>query len=63
MAQFITVKDAAERMGKSQMFIRAALRAGLLPIGVAVKTSSRYTYYISPKLLDDFVGRREEAAR
>lgn len=54
--QKITVAQAAEVLGKSQMYIRLCLRNGTLPIGSAVKGSSVWTYHISPKLLRDYIG-------
>lgn len=56
--QIISVKEAAEIMGKSQQFIRVGLQRGLLPFGTAVKMSSKWTYYISPKLFNEYVGDR-----
>ena len=55
----ISVKQAAELMGKSEQFIRIGLQRGLLPFGVATKMpkSTHYTYYISPKQFYNFVGR------
>ena len=53
----ISVKEAAKLMGKSEMFVRIGLQRDILPIGNAVKLSSKYTYYISPKLLGDYIGK------
>lgn len=55
----ITIKKAAEIMNTSQQFIRVGLQRGTLPIGIAEKmpNSTKYTYYISPKLLEDFIGK------
>lgn len=47
MTDRITVKEAAESLGVSQQFIRIGLQKGRLPIGTAVKMSSRWTYFIS----------------
>lgn len=52
----ISVKEAAEILGKSEQFVRIGLQRGLLPIGTAVKMSSIWTYHISPKLLEDYTG-------
>lgn len=52
----ITVKDASEIMGVSQQFIRIGLQQGILPFGVAVRNSSQYTYYISPKKFYEYTG-------
>jgi hypothetical protein len=58
----LSVKEAAERLGKSQPFVRIGLQRGLLPIGTAVKMSSKWTYHISPKKLDEYVGEGERCA-
>ncbi len=42
----MTVKEAAERMGVSELFIRFGIRNGTLPIGCAIKMSSKWTFYI-----------------
>ena len=54
----VSIRETAQLMGKSEMFVRIGLRRGVLPIGTAIKLpdSSRYTYYISPKLLEEFLG-------
>lgn len=55
--QTISVKEAAEIMGKCQQFVRLGLQRGILPIGSAIKMSSKWTYYISPKLFYEYVGK------
>lgn len=55
----ISVKEAAELMGKSQQFVRIGLQRGLLPFGTAVKMSTKWTYYISPKKFIEYVGTKE----
>ena len=54
----VTIKRASEVMGKSQQYIRIGLQRGLLPIGNAEKmpNSSKFSYYVSPKLLSDYTG-------
>lgn len=52
----ITIKEASKIMNKSEQFIRIGLQRGILPIGNAVKMSEKWTYYISPKLLQDYTG-------
>lgn len=60
MAQKVTVLEAARRMGKAPQFVRLCMQRGLLPIGTATKTGSKnWNYYISPKLLDDYIGKDE----
>ena len=58
----MTVKDAAKRLGVSPQFVRIGMQRGRLPIGAAVKMSSRWSYYISPELLDRYA-KKEEANR
>ena len=52
----VSVKQAAETMGKCQQFVRVGLQRGILPFGTAVKVSKRWNYYISPKLFFEYVG-------
>lgn len=55
----VPVNVAAKIMNKSPQFVRIGLQRGILPIGIAFKTSARneqYDYYISPRLLADFTG-------
>lgn len=58
----ISIKQAAQILNKCQQFVRIGLQRGTLPIGVAEKmpNSNRYTYYISPKMLEDFTGEKVE---
>ena len=54
----VSIKTVAKLMGKSQQFIRISLQRKSLPIGNAEKmpNSSRYNYYISPKLFSEYTG-------
>lgn len=54
----IPVTEAARRMGKSEQYIRVGLQQQRLPFGTAVMMSSKYSYHISPKLLDAYIGRQ-----
>lgn len=58
----ITTAEAAKRMGVSAEFVRVGLQTGRLPIGTAFKKpgSSIYRYYISEKLLEEFIGKEEK---
>lgn len=56
--QKISIKKAAEVMGKSQQFIRIGLQNGKLPFGTAIKMSSIWTYYISPEKFCEYTGYR-----
>ena len=51
----VTVKQAAKLLGVSEQFIRIGLQQGVLPIGVAVKMSERWTYHISLKRLNEYI--------
>ncbi|MBP3888572.1 MAG: hypothetical protein J6F30_13175 [Cellulosilyticum sp.] len=59
--QQITINEAAKIMGKAPHFIRLCLRDGTLPFGIAKLTpgSSRWNYYISPKLFYEYVGNQK----
>lgn len=52
----ISVEEAARRLGKSQQFIRVGLQNQRLPFGTAVFIK-RWSYHISPKLLDEYIGK------
>lgn len=54
----ITVQTAAKLMGKSTLFVREGMRRGVLPIGEAMQMpgSQKWSFYISPKLLADYIG-------
>ena len=58
MQQRITVSQAADLLNVSQQFIRVGLQNGTLPIGSAVKMSSRWTYHISEHLLEQYTGNK-----
>ncbi len=52
----IKVTEAAAVLHVSDQFVRIGLQRGILPIGTAVRMSSKWTYQISPKLLEDYSG-------
>ncbi len=52
----VPVFIAAEMLGKSEQFIRIGLQQGILPFGKAVQLSSKYSYHISQKLLEEYMG-------
>lgn len=56
----ITVPEVAKILRKSEQFVRIGLQRNILPFGVAIKTSSKYSYHISPKLLKEYIGEIEE---
>lgn len=55
--QSVSITDTARILGKSPQFVRIGLQRQLLPFGVAVQMSSKWTYHISPKLLQEYVGK------
>ncbi|MBW8383994.1 MAG: hypothetical protein K0M69_15925 [Youngiibacter sp.] len=59
----MTVRQAALKLGKSEQFVRIGLQRGLLPFGAAVKTSTKWSYYISDKRLNDFIGGNDDSTR
>lgn len=52
----ISIADAARRLEKSEQFIRVSLQMGTAPFGFASKNKSRWSYHISPKKLDEYIG-------
>ena len=54
----ITVKRAAQLMGKSELFVRECIRTGALDIGTATKLpgSEKWNFSISPQGLADYLG-------
>lgn len=58
--QSISIRDAARILNKSEQYIRIGLQTKRLPFGVAVKMSSQWSYYISPKLFYEFTGYKNE---
>lgn len=55
----IPVKVVAEILGVSEQFVRIGLQQKTLPIGSAVKLSSKWTYHISYKLLKEYIGEEK----
>lgn len=52
----VPIRVAAKKLGKSEQFIRVGLQNGIFNFGFAVKTSSKYSYHISPKKFEEYVG-------
>lgn len=57
----LSVREAAERMNKSQQFIRIGLQRNAFPFGCAVKMSSKWTYHISRKKFEEYMGGEKNA--
>ena len=47
----IKVTEAAALLHVSDQFVRIGMQRGILPIGTALKMSTKWTYQISEKLL------------
>lgn len=56
----ILTAEVAKMLGTSPRFVRRAMQLGKLPIGIAIKTSSKWTYHISAKLLEEYTGEDVE---
>lgn len=54
----VKISDAAAILGVSENFVRLGIQRGELPIGSAVKMSSKWTYHISPYLLEQYTGKK-----
>lgn len=55
----IKPKDVAAILGVSIQTVRVGLQKGYFPFGWAIQTSPRrYTYAISPKLFEEYLGGR-----
>lgn len=52
----LTVARTAKLMKKSEQFVRIGLQRGILPFGYAVKTSTKWNYYISPSKFSETTG-------
>ena len=58
MNQNIPIKDVAKIIDASDQFVRVGLQRGKLPFGTAVQiTNNNYTYHISRKLLEEYIGK------
>jgi hypothetical protein len=58
----ITVRMAAKLMGKSELFVREAMKREFFDIGVAMQMpgSTKWSFHISPKKLADYLGMTVE---
>lgn len=52
----MTVKTAASLLGMPEQLLRIGLQQGRFDFGVALKTSSRYSYYINATKLYEYIG-------
>jgi len=51
----VTPQEAAKRLGVSPQFIRLGLQQGILPIGSAVKMSTKWCYCIPEQALQHYI--------
>lgn len=59
MKDKIKPEDVAKALGISVQAVRVGLQRGQFPFGWAIKTSDvRYTYAISPKLFEQYLGEK-----
>lgn len=55
-------EDVAKILGVSVQTVRVGLQKGYFPFGWAIQTSPRrYTYAISPKLFEEYLGQRRDS--
>ena len=52
----ISIAQCAKLLGKSEQFVRKGLQDGTAPFGYAVMGKSKYSYHISPKKLEEYIG-------
>ena len=54
----ITVKRAAQLLGKGELFVREGIKQEFLPIGTCSKLpgSNRWSYSVSPRALAEYLG-------
>ena len=55
----MNVREAAKILNMSPEFVRMGLQTQRLPIGTAVKMSSKWTYHISEKKLYEYINETE----
>lgn len=62
MCKKVTIKRAAQILGKSEQFVRIGLQRNILPFGIAMQMPGKrtYTYHISPKKFCDYLGIDEK---
>ena len=52
----VSIAQAAKILGKGEEFVRIGLQMGTTPFGFAVRNKTRWSYHISPKKLNEYVG-------
>lgn len=54
----LKILEVAEKLEKSQQYVRVGLQRGILPFGSAVKMSSKWTYHISANKFYEYMGTK-----
>lgn len=52
----VSVAQAAKLLGKGEEFVRVSLQMGTAPFGFAAKTKTKWSYHISLKKLNEYIG-------
>ena len=52
----VSVAQAAKILGKGEEFVRVGLQMGTAPFGFAVRNKTRWSYHISLKKLNEYIG-------
>lgn len=55
----VKIKEAAKLLGVSEQFVRIGMQREKLPIGTAVKMSSKWTYCIQRERLNAYLEGRD----
>lgn len=56
----LPVEVAAKRLGVCPQSVRVALQQGKAPYGYAWMAKTKYQYHISPKKLDEYIGKEAD---
>jgi hypothetical protein len=56
MEKNLTVQETAKILDKTPQFVRIGLQRNILPFGYAVLMDKKYSYHISKKKLEEYIG-------
>ena len=63
MANIITIKQAAQIMGVSELFVRESIAQGKTDIGFCISGKhGKRSFYISPKKFEELTGYKAEGS-
>ena len=54
----LTVEQAADILNMDVQSLRVGIQKGAFPFGTAYKVGKRFTYFINPKLFEEYTGVR-----